>query len=127
MHTREAREASACNWPSWLSEASRRRIVEAGVPEPWAHQVEFAERLFRGRHSIICTPTGSGKTLGYLMPIIAAGVDGEVGTTVDSARARLTRARHTALYISPTKALAHDQARAAASWARGTGAWIPRW
>ena len=125
VNTREAREASACDWPSWLSEASRRRIVEAGVPEPWAHQVEFAEHLFRGRHSIICTPTGSGKTLGYLMPIIAAGVDGEVGTTVDSARARLTRARHTAFYISPTKALAHDQARAAAelgprNWRVGT-------
>uniref|UniRef100_UPI002F916485 DEAD/DEAH box helicase n=1 Tax=Tessaracoccus coleopterorum TaxID=2714950 RepID=UPI002F916485 len=67
------------------------------------------------------TPTGSGKTLGYLMPIVAATVDGSVGFAVDSARSRLTAPRHTALYIAPTKALAHDQARAAGRLGPGPG------
>lgn len=110
----EAREAQVAAWPGWLSRSSVERMVASGVPEPWRHQVEFAERLYAGEHTIVCTPTGSGKTLGYLMAVIAATVDGRLGVDVDSSRARLTRARHTALYLAPTKALAHDQARAAA-------------
>ncbi|HHT11747.1 MAG TPA: DEAD/DEAH box helicase, partial [Propionibacterium sp.] len=100
-------------WPDWLPQEAAERIVGAGIPVPWRHQVEFADALFHGEHAIVCTPTGSGKSLGYLMPIVAAAVHGQVGVTVDSTRARLTRPRHTALYLSPTKALAHDQARAA--------------
>lgn len=110
---RDAASGECAEWPTWLAPEAARRIQEAGIPAPWRHQVEFADALYRGEHSIVCTPTGSGKSLGYLMPIIAATVHGEVGVRVDSTRARLTRARHTALYLSPTKALAHDQARAA--------------
>lgn len=61
---------------------------------------------------MLTTATGSGKTLGYLLPIIATTGHGVLGVEVRSARALLTR-RHTAIYIAPTKALAHDQARAA--------------
>lgn len=102
-------------WPAWLPAEAAERIAAAGIPAPWRHQVEFADALFRGEHAIVCTPTGSGKSLGYLMPVVAAAVHGQVGVAVDSTRARLTRPRHTALYLSPTKALAHDQARAAAA------------
>lgn len=110
---RSARGAVHGQWPSWLAASSARRIADAGIHTPWRHQVEFADRLYRGDHAIISTPTGSGKSLGYLMPILAATVDGQVGHAVESARSRLTAARHTALYLAPTKALAHDQARQA--------------
>lgn len=113
VSTRDARGGQAVDWPTWLSPSSVRRIADAGIPAPWAHQVEFADLLFRGEHAIINTPTGSGKTLGYLMPIIAATVDGRIGCAVESPRARLTGPRHTSLYLAPTKALAHDQARQA--------------
>ena len=112
---REPAPGRVAPWPAWLSEESVARIERSGVEAPWRHQVEFAQALFDGRHSIVCTPTGSGKTLGYLMPIIAATAEGRVGVAVDSTRARLTGPRHTAVYLAPTKALAHDQARAAAA------------
>lgn len=109
------------DWPGWLSAGTVQRIVSTGVPAPWQHQRRFAELLFAGSHAIISTPTGSGKTLGYLMPIIAATAEGRLGVSVDSTRSRLTGQRHTAVYLAPTKALAHDQARAAA--ALGPKAW----
>lgn len=112
---REPSPGTPVVWPAWLPPEAAERIVAAGIPAPWAHQAAFADALFHGQHAIACTPTGSGKSLGYLMPIVAAAVHGEVGVEVDSTRARLTRPRHTALYLSPTKALAHDQARAAAA------------
>ncbi len=118
---RERRPGTTAAWPQWLSAEAVDRLREAGFPEPWRHQVEVAESLFRGTHTAVCTPTGSGKTLGYLLPIIAATTEGTVGFTPDTHRTMLTRARHTALYISPTKALAHDQARAAA--ALGPSGW----
>lgn len=103
------------HWPSWLSAEAAGRCADAGIAAPWSHQREFADVLFRGDHAIICTPTGSGKTLGYLLPIIAATAEGVLGVSTDSLRARLTTPRHTALYIAPTKALAHDQGRASAA------------
>lgn len=110
---REAKPGVPVAWPQWLPAEAIERIQTAGIAAPWQHQAEAAEALYRGEHSIVCTPTGSGKSLGYLMPIIAATAHGSVGVTVDTLRARLTGPRHTALYLSPTKALAHDQARAA--------------
>ena len=113
---RAARAGEPTPWPDWLGAAAAARLEAAGFARPWAHQAEFAEALYRGRHAMICTPTGSGKTLGYLMPILAAA-EGTVGVSVNEDRRRLTAPRHTALYLAPTKALAHDQARAA----RGLG------
>jgi DEAD/DEAH box helicase domain-containing protein len=62
------------------------------VPEPWEHQVAAAEHARAGRHVIISTGTASGKSLGYLMPAVAAVADGG-----------------SVLYIAPSKALAADQ------------------
>lgn len=101
-------------WPDWLPDTCRAALESAGIPAPWSHQVELADHAFTGRHVAICTPTASGKTLGYLMPVMAAtyGPDGTLGVPVNSVRAQLlTRRRHTALYLAPTKALAHDQLR----------------
>lgn len=100
-------------WPSWLAEPLVERIRDAGIPQPWAHQAQFAELAFSGRHCAITTGTASGKTLAFLLPVLAATTAGGViGWTPESARARVD-SRHTALYLSPTKALAHDQLRAA--------------
>ena len=110
---REPSAGQRAGWPSWLPPRTQARIEAAGIAAPWAHQRTVAELLHTGQHAMISTPTGSGKTLGYLMPIAAATADGVLRVELDSTRSRLTQARHTALYISPTKALAHDQARAA--------------
>lgn len=98
-------------WPTWVPGSTRDALAAAGIVQPWRHQTEFAELAFAGQHAAITTPTASGKTLAYLLPIFAAR-HGVVGLTPAPSRL-LTTPRHTAVYLAPTKALAHDQYRAA--------------
>lgn len=106
------------DWPSWLPGCVRDSVTAAGIAAPWTHQVIAADAIYAGCPTAVATGTASGKTLAYLLPIMAATAAGEeccVGVPTDSLRARLMlpRRRHTALYLSPTKALAHDQLRSA--------------
>ncbi|KAL1530051.1 hypothetical protein AB1Y20_000973 [Prymnesium parvum] len=55
------------------------------------------DTLLEGGHVMLCTPTASGKSLGYVIPTLH--------TMATSEKAR-------AIYIFPTKALAQDQLRA---------------
>ena len=77
-----------------------RAFVDRGIAEPWSHQVAAADLAHCGRHVVLTTGTASGKSLAYQLPILTA-------------LAADPRAR--ALYLSPTKALGHDQLRAAQS------------
>ncbi len=115
VHHRPASVGTRAEWPLWLPSEVVDSISAIGVTRPWRHQREFADLAFAARHAAISTGTASGKTLGYLMPVMAATAvaDGVVGHLPDTARARLGVRGHTALYIAPTKALAHDQLRAA--------------
>lgn len=115
VHHRDAAPGQTAEWPEWLPEQVRQSVTAHGIARPWRHQVELAEHVFAGRHAVICTSTASGKTLAYLLPIMAATAvkDGVLGLPVESARARLVTRKHTALYLAPTKALAHDQLRSA--------------
>ncbi len=111
---RDASAGLVAEWPAWVPTAVRESIGRAGIERPWSHQVEVAQHAFAGRHVAICTSTASGKTLAYLLPVMSATAvrDGVVGVDLPE-RIALPRRRHTALYIAPTKALAHDQVRAA--------------
>jgi DEAD/DEAH box helicase domain-containing protein len=94
-------------WPSWMPEELRGPLAAAGIPAPWSHQVAAAEAAWSGRHVALSTGTASGKSLGYLLAILAA-------TAADADAEgdwRWDRRRHSALYLAPTKALAHDQLR----------------
>jgi DEAD/DEAH box helicase domain-containing protein len=73
-------------------------FAENGISSPWAHQLDAAELAHAGRHVVVSTGTASGKSLAYQLPIL---------------NALATDPRARALYISPTKALGHDQLRAA--------------
>lgn len=113
-----ARQPAVCaGWPKWLPQAVRDSLVAAGIQAPWAHQARAADAIWGGRHSVISTQTASGKSLAYLMPVMAATAVppavASMGTTPADLRSRLGVARHTALYLAPTKALAHDQRAAA--------------
>jgi DEAD/DEAH box helicase domain-containing protein len=124
-----ARSGRTADWPSWLPADVVSRLRAAGIDAPWRHQVEAAEAAFTGRHVMLATGTASGKSLGYLLPVLAATFGGRdaVGPRPPGDRPAATDplddpalglgvvgARpHTALYLSPTKALAHDQFRAA--------------
>src|SRR5215470_6084438 len=74
------------------------RIVEAlrarGIPELYIHQARAYEIVEKGRHCVVATPTASGKTLCYNLPVL---------------QALLAQPDARALYLFPTKALAQDQ------------------
>ena len=101
-HTRElpARAAQLADWPGWVAPSVRAALVERGVGRPWRHQVAAAEHAHAGRHVVVATGTASGKSLAYQLPVLTA-LAGDP--------------RATALYLSPTKALAADQVRAVAA------------
>jgi DEAD/DEAH box helicase domain-containing protein len=92
-----ARAGRRTDWPDWADPLLVDRLRLAGVEQPWEHQVQAAELAYGGSSVVLATGTASGKSLGYLLPVLTALLDDE---------------RATALYLSPTKALATDQLRA---------------
>lgn len=95
-----ARQAHSADWPAWVDPDVLRAFHDHGIAEPWSHQVDAADLAHNGHHVVISTGTASGKSLAFQLPIM-------------DALARDPRAR--ALYLSPTKALGHDQLRTAHS------------
>jgi DEAD/DEAH box helicase domain-containing protein len=92
-----AREGRTAPWPDWVPEVLADRLRLAGIAAPYEHQVAAATHAREGRHVVVATGTASGKSLAYLLPVVTALVE---------------QPRATALYLSPTKALAMDQLRA---------------
>jgi DEAD/DEAH box helicase domain-containing protein len=108
-----ARAGTTAPWPDWLPPGIVASVAAAGIAEPWAHQVAAADAVWRGRHAALATGAASGKSLGYLLPVLATtAAPAEVPEEGDDWRWR--RRPCTALYLAPTKALAHDQLRASA-------------
>jgi DEAD/DEAH box helicase domain-containing protein len=99
-----ARPERTAGWPRWVPREVVGRLAEAGITAPWSHQVATAEAAYAGRHVVVATGTASGKSLGYWLPAFA---------TLSLAHAAVPyRRTASVLYLSPTKALAHDQFRA---------------
>lgn len=92
------RTARCADWPSWVHPEVFGALGRHGIAAPWSHQVQAADLAHAGRDVAISTGTASGKSLAFQLPIM-------------DALARDSRAR--ALYLSPTKALGHDQLRTA--------------
>jgi DEAD/DEAH box helicase domain-containing protein len=99
-----ARAACTVDWPQWTPRAVVDALRSAGIKAPWTHQAAAADAAWRGEHVVLATGTASGKSLAYQLPVLSA-------LTVDR--------RATALYLSPTKALAADQLRALSSFGLG--------
>jgi DEAD/DEAH box helicase domain-containing protein len=97
-----ARVGTAVGWPDWVDADLRDAWTRRGIEFPWAHQAEAADLAHAGRHVVVSTGTASGKSLAYLMPALTSVV---AGSRAPNGRGA------TALYLSPTKALAHDQWR----------------
>jgi DEAD/DEAH box helicase domain-containing protein len=114
-----ARAGRFADWPIWLPPGSpvRAAVEQHGITALWTHQAEAAESLHAGRHVVLTTGTASGKSLAYLLPIATAAT--APPATDDPVRWR--RRPATSLYLAPTKALAHDQARVCAELA------VPGW
>jgi len=79
--------------PDDLPPALAAALRQRGVSRLYSHQAEAWAASQAREHVAIVTPTASGKTLCYTLPVLAAAL----------------RDRAKALYLFPTKALAQDQ------------------
>ena len=89
-----AREAKFRPMPAWVAGALAEAYQAKGIRELYSHQASTAELVRDGKNAVVVTPTASGKTLCYNLPILNAVLENPD-----------TRA----LYLFPTKALAQDQ------------------
>ncbi|UZN02433.1 DEAD/DEAH box helicase [Cellulomonas sp. S1-8] len=104
-----AREGVRADWPAWADEDLVRGYRALGVERPWAHQVDAADAAWSGRHTVLATSTGSGKSLAFWLPALSAVRRAAAGALLDPGRIESATRRPTVLYLSPTKALAADQ------------------
>ena len=89
-----ARAERMAGMPAGLHGQLVRALAARGVNELYAHQALAVEAALAGRNVVVATPAASGKTLCYNLPVL---------------HQLLTDGRGRALYLFPTKALAHDQ------------------
>jgi DEAD/DEAH box helicase domain-containing protein len=87
-------EAAYAPFPAEIEPRLRAAFESRGITQLYTHQAEAFEHVLRGRQVVVTTPTASGKTLCYNLPVLDRIMK------KPSARA---------LYLFPTKALAQDQ------------------
>ncbi|WP_442918206.1 DEAD/DEAH box helicase [Magnetococcus sp. PR-3] len=88
-----AKEAVYAPFPEALDGEIVRALQGRGVEQLYSHQRASWDAVAAGEHVVVVTPTASGKTLCYNLPVLQA------------ARQKKSKA----LYLFPTKALAQDQ------------------
>jgi DEAD/DEAH box helicase domain-containing protein len=69
-------------------------LAGRGIERLYSHQADAYQAVRKGRHLVVVTPTASGKTLCYNLPVL---------------QRLLENPQRRALYLFPTKALAQDQ------------------
>jgi DEAD/DEAH box helicase domain-containing protein len=89
-----ARPARTEPFPDWVDPNLVRVLKSRGVANLFTHQRQAVDAVHVGEHVVVVTPTASGKTLCYNLPVL--------NTILEDPEAR-------ALYLFPTKALAQDQ------------------
>src|SRR6266576_2915294 len=89
-----ARDAKFRPVPGWVASTLSDAYRAKGIEELYLHQAATSELVHEGKNVVVVTPTASGKTLCYNLPVLNAVLE-EPDTR--------------ALYLFPTKALAQDQ------------------
>jgi DEAD/DEAH box helicase domain-containing protein len=93
-HTVPRREGRYVTLPDGLTQELSDLLRKRGINRLYSHQLEAYHAARRGEHVVVVTPTASGKTLSYNLPV--------VHTLLEHPEMR-------ALYLFPTKALSQDQ------------------
>jgi DEAD/DEAH box helicase domain-containing protein len=88
------REAVYCDFPSSMDQRIKDALMKRGIKQLYSHQKSAFEKAVSGKDIVVVTPTASGKTLCFHLPVLDA-----VLKDPDSR----------ALFLFPTKALAQDQ------------------
>jgi DEAD/DEAH box helicase domain-containing protein len=89
-----ARAAEFADFPEDVNPRLREVLAQRGIERLYSHQEEAYRRIVSGVNSVIVTPTASGKTLCYNLPVL--------NRLMSDPGAR-------AMYLFPTKALSEDQ------------------
>jgi DEAD/DEAH box helicase domain-containing protein len=102
----QARPGSYADFPGGIDPRLVKALGARGIERLYTHQATAVEAALRGENVVVVTPTASGKTLCYNIPIL--------NTLLAEPAAR-------ALYLFPTKALAQDQLADLQALQRATG------
>jgi len=94
VHRLPQRSPEYADLPPDLAPSLAGALATRGIEKLYIHQAESYAKARSGRDFVVVTPTASGKTLCYNLPVIQ--------TLLENPTAR-------ALYLFPTKALSQDQ------------------
>ncbi len=89
-----AREGTFSQFPDFLDPQLAFALKNRGIDLLYSHQARAIESINSGNNVVVVTPTASGKTLCYNLPVVSSMIKDP------SSRA---------LYLFPTKALSQDQ------------------
>lgn len=103
-HVTEPKVARFAPFPEFVHERLRTTLESRGILQLYEHQARAARLLHEGTNVVVATPTASGKSLCFHLPVLDALLRGG-----GDARA---------LYLFPTKALARDQMDELEEWLR---------
>ena len=108
-HEIPPKEAVYADIPDELDERLVASLAKRGIHKLYTHQSASIEAALAGEDIVVVTPTASGKTLCYNLPVV---------------NAILTDASARAMFLFPTKALSHDQSDELDDLIKQTGASI---
>jgi len=89
-----ARPARVAPWLAGLDPRLVSTARDRSIERLYTHQAQAVEAALAGEHVVLATSTASGKTLAYNLPVLHTLLNDPAAC---------------ALYLFPTKALAHDQ------------------
>ena len=101
-HTFPAQEAVTCPLPDDLPAEIAATLARRGIESLYRHQRMAIDHVRAGRNVVVVTPTASGKSLCYNLPVLERLVAPALSGVEGGGRPR-------ALYLFPTKALSQDQ------------------
>jgi DEAD/DEAH box helicase domain-containing protein len=94
IHHQPARPGEYARFPEGVEDRLRQALQAQGIEQLYSHQAEAFCLIQAGKNAVIVTPTASGKTLCYNLPVL--------NRLLEDPETR-------AMYLFPTKALAEDQ------------------
>jgi DEAD/DEAH box helicase domain-containing protein len=103
-HREAEREAQAAGFPAGLHPALIEELGRRGFDTLYSHQARAVELALAGRDVLVATPTASGKTLAYTLPVLQSLLESD-----GAARS---------IWMFPTKALSQDQSSSLNAWIR---------
>ncbi len=89
-----AREASYADFPDWIDKRIIGALKKKGIHSLYSHQASAICAAKNGKDMVVVTPTASGKTICYNIPVLNAILEDEESR---------------AIFLFPTKALSQDQ------------------